>query len=131
MLNAQRSGLPVQRSCATINAQSTQARLLEATYAEPVEPPSPLTHHFINMTGGTMEHMMANKTRWNVKSVAPFVLQLPYSKSTWRKNMAGYLSSVASLAVALTSMSFRACRSISSFAIKVLKRLKRKKVTAV
>ena len=83
------------------------------------------------MTGGTMEHMRTNKTRWNVKSVARFVLQLLYLKSTWRKNMAGYLSSVASLAVAWTSMSFRVCSSISSFVIRVLKRLKRKKVTAV
>ena len=78
-----------------------------------------------------MEHMKTNKTRWNVKSVASVVLLLPYLKSTWRKNTAGYLSSVAFLAVALTSMTFRACRSISSFVIKVLKRLKRKKVIAV
>ena len=123
--------MPAQKSFATISAQFMQARLLGATYAEPVEPPSPLTHHFINMTGGTMEHMKTNKTMWNVKSVAPFVQQLPFLKSTWRKNMAGYLSSVASLAVALTSMSFKACRSTSSLVIRVLRKRLKKKVTAV
>ena len=63
VLNAQRSVLPVQKNCATIAAQFMQARLLGATYAEPVEPPSPPTHHFISMTGGTMEHLKTNGTR--------------------------------------------------------------------
>ena len=83
------------------------------------------------MTGGTMEHLKTNRIRWNVKSVEQCVQQVPHLKIIWRKNMAGFLSSVASPAVALTSMSFNACRSTSSLVIRVLRKRLKKKVTAV
>ena len=78
-----------------------------------------------------MEHLKTNRIRWNVKSVEQCVQQVPHLKIIWRKNMAGFLSSVASLAVASTSMSFKACRSTSFLVTKVLRKRLKKKVTAV
>ena len=131
VLNAQRSVLPVQKNCATIAAQFMLAKLPGVTYVEPVEQLFLLTHHSINTIGGIMVQQKTTNFNWNVRNVVKSALQLLCWKNTWRKSMFGFLSSVAFLAVAWTSMSFRVCSSISSFVIRVLKRLKRKKVTAV
>ena len=131
VLNAQRSVLPVQKNCATIAAQSMLARLPGVTYVEPVEQLFLLTHHSINTIGGIMVQQKTTNFNWNVRNVVKSALQLLCWKNTWRKSMFGFLSSVAFLAVGWTSLTFKVCRSISFFVIKVSRRLKRKKVIAV
>ena len=131
VLNAQRSVLPVQKNCATIAAQSMLARLPGVTYVEPVEQLFLLTHHSINTIGGIIVQQKTTNFNWNVRNVVKSALQLLCWKNTWRKSMFGFLSSVAFLAVAWTSMSSRACRSINFPVTKVLRKIMKRKVTAV